>query len=159
VHVGLTVAAASHLLNAVRYAGPQNCCCFETPSTVLVTTDELHRLCRVCGYRGRDSLLAAADTATSVALRKDGNLCCRLPCHEAGVGPSWLRKGEAAQRGLRLLLDLRLLCVAACPTASRPLACKHNKQQLTVCSPAIKMRDWLQLLCKRVEFMSLLVHV
>lgn len=64
------------------------------------------------------------DSNRSVRFGKDRHLCGGLPRHEARVRPRWLVKGEAAQRRLRLLLDLLLLVVAADPAAARPLACE-----------------------------------
>lgn len=62
--------------------------------------------------------------ARSVGLGKDGHLLGGLAGEEAGPeGASRLVKGEAAQRGRGLLLDLHLLLVAARPRPPRPLAC------------------------------------
>lgn len=40
-------------------------------------------------------------SSNSVALRKQRHLCSWLASHEAGVGPGWLVKREAADGGLQ----------------------------------------------------------
>ena len=60
-----------------------------------------------------------------VRLGEDRDLRRRRARHQARVRPGRLVKGDAAQRRLRLLLDLRLLRVAARPAAARPRACRR----------------------------------
>ena len=74
----------------------------------------------LCSRRNEFTL---ANSQSSVALCKDGHLGGRPPGHEAHPAVRGLVKGEAAQRGLRLLLDARLVGVAPAPRTPRPLAC------------------------------------
>lgn len=50
----------------------------------------------------------------SVSLGKDSQLSIRAPSVKAGASGCRLLKREAAKRCLRLLLDLCLICIAAC---------------------------------------------
>ena len=59
---------------------------------------------------------------------KDGDLGRGLAGEEADAAVLGLLKGEAAQRGLRLLLHRLLLLVAARPGAPRPLACSGRRE-------------------------------
>lgn len=65
----------------------------------------------------------------SVGLGKERYLLGGGAGEEAHAAVLRLVKGEAAQRGARLLLHPPLIIIAACPGAPRPLACMGWKEQ------------------------------